>query len=150
MKQGFYIYINDAWQPTLTIPGEHFWCPSRRKQMFRGRYAVASVDSRGGINITRAEFESDGGSKPWFSWPIVGHPYDRHFPAYYDHDGWYDKIRRSVKSWRERRRLRKEADWHFRDMMRWLDGQHGIGSRWERFKKRGKHRTVRLFGWRNA
>ena len=150
MKQGYYIYKDGCWVPTLSIPGEKYWCPTRRKQMFRGQYTVRSVDSRGGINDTSAGFESDGGSKPSWSWLFIGHPFDRHFPAYYDHDSEYDKIRRADLTWRERRSRRKVADWRFRDMMRWLDEQHGIGSWWERFKKRGKYRTVRLFGWSSA
>ena len=149
MKQGYYIY-RDGWITTLTIPGEKFWCPTRKKQMFRGQYAVRSVDSRGNVNDTPAGFECDGGSKPTWSWLFVGHPFDRHFPAYFDHDSEYDQIREADLTRRKRRKARKLSDWRFRDGMRWLDNEHGITSRRERAKKHIKHRVVRAFGWRHV
>ena len=150
MKQGYYIYKDGIWIPTLTIPGEKYWCPTRRKQMFRSTYAVRSVDSLGNINDTPPAFECDGGSKPWWSWLFVGHPFDRHFPAYFDHDSEYDKIREADLTRRQRRKARKLADWRFLDGMRWLDNQHGITSRRERAKKHIKYRAVRAMGWRSV
>ena len=149
MTQGYYIY-RDGWIPTLTIPGEKFWCPSRKKQMFRGQYAVRSVDSRGGINDTPAGFECDGGSKPSWSWAFVGHPFDRHFPAYFDHDSEYAQMRDANLSGRELRESRSIADWRFLDGMRWLDNQHGIRARRERAKKHIKYGVVRVAGRRSV
>lgn len=147
MKQGFYENHDGVWIPVLTVSGGLFWSESLEKQLFRGSHCVRYVDSRGGINDTRPQFVSDGGSKPWWAWGLFGHPYDRHFPAYYNHDSEYDKIRQwDYLTWWQRRAERKLADWRFRDAMRWLDDQHGI----ESLAARIKYFAVRWFGWVSA
>lgn len=147
MQQGFYELHEGIWIPALSVSGQLFWCRESQEQLFRGSHPFRYVTKAGIIRDTQPDFISDGGTKPWWTWGIVDHPYGKHLPCYYNHDSDYDKINSMPLSWIERRRKRKQADREFLESMRWLNKQLGVDSRWQSIVKRGKYRAVRMFGW---
>ena len=114
----------------------------------------AYVDAYGFLHRARTGLVFDGGSKPWWTWPIVGHPWNEYLPAYVIHDQQCDDIRVardlgaiSADVARQHRRI---SDNLFREGMTWLKRNklNRAGSWVRRLEVQVKYLAVRLHAWR--
>jgi hypothetical protein len=117
--------------------------------MFRNGRRLVYRDSNGGISDVPEGAICDGESLPDILPPaFVGGRYDRHLLAGQTHDEAYAAIRRLREkgciNLREQYKLRRRADWRYRDAMRWIDKSTDSGEPWQ---KRVKHLAVRMWGW---
>ena len=112
------------------------------------------VDATGGHHNAREGLVYDGGSKPVWTWWLLGHPWNEYLSAYTIHDQNCIDIRLFLDSGvvgvAEARRMRLLADRIFLEGMRWIK-RHMLdraGSRIERMKVRVKYPAVRLHAWK--
>jgi hypothetical protein len=99
------------------------------------------IDAAGAEHLAVAGTETDGGSKPRWSWLLFGHPYDpRYLRAYVVHDAACEAARRVYAMDLARgRALRLHADRTFREGVRHLGG-----SAW---RAASYYRAVRAGAW---
>jgi hypothetical protein len=94
----------------------------------RGRslHDLLYIDAAGAEHLAAAGTETDGGSKPRWSWLLFGHPYDpRYLRAYVIHDAAVEAARRVYQMDVARgRALRLHADRTFREGVLWIGLQH--------------------------
>ena len=153
--QGFYRRTTglNRWDPDTRVAVDHIPGTTLSLLLHDLRY----VDADGNTHDALSGLIFDGGSKPIWSWSVIGHPWGDYLPAYAIHDQAYADIRQRITdegdaySERDRRRDRKYADKIFREAQIWLKRNllDKSGSRWERFVIRTKYRVVRIFARRN-
>jgi hypothetical protein len=150
MMQGYYAYRDDEWVPTLD-PKVKIVTQGRKTYVTlleRIRY----VDVAGVPHDAEAGFVCDGGSKPRWTWVLMGHPLGRYLMAYIIHDKGYDNLRKARFEGfplESAEILRKYEDALFLQGMRWIKRQSQFGmarNAWHRIKARLKHNAVRVAG----
>jgi len=149
MDQGFFIMSEYArWEPSADVPVRRFSASRYAKLLANVAYRTAA----GELLLAHAGLIFDGGSKPRVTWPIFGNPWGAYLAAYTIHDAECAQIEHLYAEdlpLQELRRLRKQADRHFRESLAWIQCEilKKSDSLWESIKNRLKFRAVRLHAW---
>jgi hypothetical protein len=154
--RGFYAWRGGAWEPTDWVGVGHV----AGSALARLLEDIACRHPDGRLTVSRKGMLFDGGSKPDFTWPLIGHPWSDYLLAYVDHDGQcidaQDAFMAGEIDREEYSRRLRRGDRDFLANQLWIKrvllGK--AGNRWERMVVRVKFRTVRLHArwrvWRDA
>ncbi len=148
-EQGFYVMGDDGrWARGADVSVRRFASSKYALLLSAVAYRTAS----GELLLANAGLIFDGGSKPAFSWPVFGNPWNEYLAAYTIHDAECAVVERLFAEGylplAEVRRIRKQADRHLGESLEWI--QREIlqeGSAWESVKNRLKFRAVRMHAW---
>ncbi len=148
--QGYYAYRTGQWVPTDSVRVEKFL--GERARLLED---IAYIAADGSLHAARENLVFDGGSKPHWSQPIVGHPWNEYLLSYAVHDqdctDILDALAAGFVSLLAARQRRAEADRYFLEGMRWIKRSllDRTRSRWERAKLRAKYVAVRMHARRS-
>ena len=145
--QGYYVRRHGEWRPLDSVRLAHTIGPVTDDATLLE--SIVYIGAKGDCAIARAGMKTDGGSKPWWSWILVGHPWEDYLPCYVVHDSECDAARFLLETEAIdvdlARAMRKKADRRFLEGMRWLSTQSASGARgwWGRIARRLQYRAVR-------
>ena len=147
ISQGYYVRRRGEWLPLDEVRLSH--TVGGHRDEARLLETILYIGKHGGCVLVHQGSKTDGGSKPWWSWAVVGHPWDEYLPCYVVHDAGCDEantlLELGIVSNREARAMRRRADLRFLEGMRWL-GEHALANAtdWRaRLKRRLQYRAVR-------
>lgn len=151
LPQGYYTWTDTGWQESTDV--DLRMLAGGKEAMLLADFAY--VDADGYLHRGREGLLFDGGSKPWWTQTLFGHPWNEYLPSYLIHDQQCDDINVALRlgaiSAEVARHLRRISDRLFSEGMTWLKRYrlNRAGSWIRRLEIRIKYAAVRLHAWKN-
>ncbi len=148
-EQGHYRWEEGKWVPARAALVEHLI--GNRRGILRTDHAYLTKAGR--VVIAREGMEFDGGSKPRFSWGVIGHPWEDYLLDYIIHDALRIRAQEAFKSGdvtrTQYREMMRESDKIFKESQRWTKQNllDKAGNMVQRAVINAKYGAVRLHAW---